>query len=82
MLPHHGSAHNFDVEIIKWLSKPRLFATVKAGDPKHPHEDVLEHLKDYDLVTEADDTLIREISGPEQLSGWSGKVNAFYSDWT
>ena len=45
MVPHHGSVHNFDLEILSLAPSARLFVTANKDDPKRPHEDVIAVLK-------------------------------------
>lgn len=85
MLPHHGSAANFDRDILDAVpDEAALYVTADAKDHGvRPHEDVLAQLGERELlvVTEQPQTTLRQISGPSFLTGYGGAITRFCSDW-
>lgn len=74
MLPHHGSPHNFDREILSIAPNARLFVTANYGDRSRPHEDVkadVEELRDgaakIQIVSEHQSKGLIEISSGQEL---------------
>jgi hypothetical protein len=72
MLPHHGSAHNFDKGILDVADSPKLFVCVNEDDRKHPHENVRSELRILGKeqprhITPSENDGIDEVSGPSEL---------------
>jgi hypothetical protein len=85
MLPHHGSAANFNREILESVpEEAALYVTANASDHGlRPHEDLLAQLGDRHLhvVTEQPESELREISGPSLLTGNGGAIRRFCANW-
>ncbi|HEX7018030.1 MAG TPA: MBL fold metallo-hydrolase [Patescibacteria group bacterium] len=81
-MPHHGSKHNIDSEILNSLAaKTAMISACADGDPKHPSRKVVNalHRRGFKPIATKGNTIRHHNNAPERPNWSAASVLDFYS---